>query len=176
MRVVIDSNVIIAANRRETTASIQCSAACARRLLDAIENDLILEDTADLIWAEYKRAANFSGQPGAGDRFFELFARNRWTPSRVKRVDIGTNDEDVADRIPPGLRTFDRSDQKWIATYIHGDGDVLYNALDSDWSESAEAISDEGIKVVEPADRISGCDQNDLRRPATSIGLGARAA
>jgi hypothetical protein len=149
VRVVIDCNVLIAANRRETTASLSCSAACARRLLDATDNDVILEDTKNLIWAEYKRYCNFSGQPGPGDQFFLWFVRNRWTPERVQQIDIGSNEEEIEVHIPSTLRKFDRSDLKWVATYICGDGEALYNALDSDWSESAKELSDAGLNVIE---------------------------
>jgi hypothetical protein len=88
MRAVIDCNVLIAANRRGTNASLACSAACARQLLESSSSDTILEDTSDLILSEYKTYCNFSGQPGAGDRFFYWLIQNRWTPQRVTRVDI----------------------------------------------------------------------------------------
>jgi hypothetical protein len=149
VRVVIDCNVLIAANRRETTASLPCSAACARRLLDTTNNDILLEDATNLIWEEYKRYCNFSGQPGPGDRFFVWLVRNRWTPERVHRIDIGAGDDEIEARVPSALRDFDRSDRKWIVTYIGGGGEALYNALDSDWSESAKDLSDAGINVVE---------------------------
>ncbi len=83
MRVVIDCNVLIAAN-------LECRASCARTLL-----------------------------------------------------------AEITGHLPPGLSNFDRSDRKWIATYILGDGEVLYNALDSDWRNDANAISETGINVVE---------------------------
>jgi hypothetical protein len=149
VRVVIDCNVLIAANRRETTASLSCSAACARQLLDTTDNDVLLEDRTALIWEEYKRYCNFSGQPGPGDRFFLWFVRNRWTPERVHQVDIGADDDEIEAHIPDPLRNFDRSDRKWIVTYMHGAGEALYNALDSDWSESAKELSDAGVNVVE---------------------------
>jgi len=41
--------------------------------------------------------------------------------------------------------SFDRSDLKWAATYICGGGEALYNALDSDWKESAKELSDAEI-------------------------------
>jgi hypothetical protein len=149
MRVVIDCNVLIAANRRDTTASLACSAACARQLLETANKDVLLDDTANLIWAEYKRYCNFSGQPGPGDRFFLWFVQNRWTPERVARVDVGAGEEDIEAHVPNELLGFDRSDRRWIVTYLKGGGEALYNALDSDWSENAQAISDAGIEVVE---------------------------
>lgn len=157
MRVVIDCNVLIAANRREPTVRLSCAATCAKQLLVTADKDLLLEDTTNLIWEEYKRYCNFSGQPGPGDFFFRWFVRNRWTPQRVQRIDIGANDDEVEARVPEILQDFDRADRKWIVTYIHGAGDALYNALDSDWSESAEAISDAGVNVVELC-------QKDLRQ------------
>ena len=56
--------------------------------------------------------------------------------------------------MPPSLKGFDRSDHKWVATYLLGSGEVLYNALDSDWRNDAKLISDAGVNVTElcPAD------------------------
>jgi hypothetical protein len=149
VNVVIDANVLIAANRRDTHADLACAAACARVLLDAADGHVVLEDTSDLAWAEYKNYCNFSGQPGPGDRFFVWFARNRWTPGRVRRVDIGKDHEEMRESLPADLRAFDLSDHKWIAIYMGGDGKVLYNALDSDWSEHADALLKAGINVTE---------------------------
>lgn len=149
MNIVIDSNVLVAANRRHTHADVACAAACARLLLDAANGETVLEDTRDLIWVEYKNKCNFSGQPGAGDRFFAWYVRNRWTPARVRRVDIGSDDDAVIECLPASLRKFDNDDHKWIAVYIKGSGDRIFNALDSDWAEYAQAMADANVFVSE---------------------------
>src|SRR6478609_6105351 len=66
LRVVIDANVLIAANRRDTHVTAQCAAACGRALLATTRNaeHRVLEDAAHAIFAEYKRYCEFSGQPG----------------------------------------------------------------------------------------------------------------
>lgn len=149
MRVVIDTNVLIAANGGDGGPSPECVAECARRLLESQSQHVILEDNADLVFKEYKNHLSFSGQPGAGDRFFEWFVRTRWTPQYVCRIDIGSNEAQVTAGIPSSCHSFDRSDHKWIAITLQGDGDLIYNALDSDYSISAITLQSEGVSVLE---------------------------
>lgn len=147
-RQVIDANVLIAANHRGTHASLKCAAAAARYLLEAQEG-VILEDDADLALAEYKRYAHMSGQPGAGDRFFQWFMRARWTRYLVERVSIGERPAEVKSHVPSRLHGFDPSDHKWIAIYLQGNGDRIVNATDSDWKEAAVALESCGVIVHE---------------------------
>ena len=93
MRVVIDCNVLIAANAREAPPSAECRASCARQLLTTSEQDVLLEDASNLIFAEYKLYCSFSGQPGPGDRFFRWFLQNRYTEARVQQIEIGENED-----------------------------------------------------------------------------------
>lgn len=99
--------------------------------------------------AEYKKYCNHSGQPGVGDRFFQQLFRNIANTNRVRVVDIGKSPDEVSNHVPESLQNFDRSDQKWIALYICGEGDVIYNATDSDYSEAKDALTAEGIVVEE---------------------------
>lgn len=147
-RVVIDANVLIAANLRETHVSVSCAAASARFLLHA-QDEVILEDTAGMALAEYRRYCHMSGQPGAGDRFLQWFMRARWSAEHVARIDIGETAAEATGRIPPRLRGFDPSDHKWVALYLLGGADVIANSADSDYSEWSAAFADEGVVVRE---------------------------
>lgn len=149
MRTVIDANVLIVANRPVSGADAACIAAAATALLETQQEHVLLEDTADLILAEYKRYCSFSGQPGPGDRFFVWFMRNRWTKAHVVRVDVGGTEAEVTHVLPPDLRALDRSDHKWVAVYLAGAGEALFNAVDSDYREQAPALAAAGVSVVE---------------------------
>ena len=148
---MIDTNVLIAANRRDTHASLPCAAASARVLLDA-QAGIVLEDTADMVLTEYKRYAHMSGQPGPGDLFLAWFMQNRATPDRVQRVDIGNDQAKVSSLVPAALQGFDRSDHKWVALYLAGSGDVVFNATDSDWAQWSDEMIANGIVVHEICD------------------------
>lgn len=137
---VIDANVLIAANRRDTHVTVQCAAACARTLLETTKkaDHKVLEDAAKAIFAEYKRYCEFSGQPGAGDRFFKWFIQARG--ARVEQVDVGSSPADLLRHLPPSLHAFDQSDHKWLAVYLRGAADRLYNATDSDYRQHAARL------------------------------------
>jgi hypothetical protein len=140
---------LVAANQRDTHASIECGATCAKLLLEIQRDHLLLEDTADQVWSEYRRYNKPVGQPGVGDRFFRWYMLNRYSEGSVVRVDVGSNASEVSANIPLALQTFDPSDHKWIALFILGPGDVIYNAMDSDYVESAAELTREEISVVE---------------------------
>jgi hypothetical protein len=149
VRAIVDTNVLIAANQRNTHATMAVAARAATVLLDIQQGKhLILQDTAGLILKEYQRYCSFSGQPGAADRFFLWFFRSQHVMSAVERVDIGT-ESTLIEHLPDYLHGFDKSDHKWVAVYLVGRGDVVYNATDSDWSEHAEGMERAGIYVCE---------------------------
>ena len=48
------------------------------------------------------------------------------------------------------VATFDRSDRKFVAVaLVHGGQPPIYNAVDSDWSEHAQALARHGVRVEE---------------------------
>jgi len=149
VRVVVDANVLVMANQPAGGPNIDCAAKAAAMLLEAQRRHVLLEDKSDLCLAEYKRYCSFAGQPGAGDRFFAWYIRTRWTPSKIDRIDIGPDEAAATSHLPIGLHALDRSDHKWVAVYLNGSGDALYNAVDSDWREHTAALKTAGVNVVE---------------------------
>ncbi len=138
MKAVVDTNVLIAANGRDTHATPNCSASSAQLLLRVQQEHILVEDTAGMVLSEYKVYCNFDGQPGAGDRFFLWYIRSRWSDRNVARVNIGENAAMVTGSLPAVLRKMDASDHKWIALFKVGDADAIYNATDGDWREHVE--------------------------------------
>lgn len=147
MRIVIDCNVLIAANARKTHVSSECSAAAGRWLGEVIESHTMLDDLDDLAFHEYKTHCNFKGQPGVGDRFFRWYILNRAVEDKVDRINIGLTHEDHRAKIPTALHSFDPSDLKWIALYCRGSGDAIIQAGDSDYEEHGAELSSEKINV-----------------------------
>jgi hypothetical protein len=149
MRAIVDTNVLIAANQRHTHASLEVAARAAVVLLDVQRGvHILLEDTAGMILDEYKRYCHFSGQPGVADRFFLWFVKSRHVDTAVSRVDVG-NGDDLLGHLPSYLHSFDKSDHKWVAVYLVGGGEVVFNALDSDWAEHSHNMLRAGINVRE---------------------------
>ena len=74
MKAVVDTNVAIAANGRNTHASLACQLACIEfleKLVSAKYRTAIILDDLDLIISEYSGYLNYKGQPGVGDMFFK---------------------------------------------------------------------------------------------------------
>ena len=151
MKVVVDTNVLIAANERATHANRGVVLACAQFLGTIFDGKhVLLEDNLDLAFTEYKSYLNFSGQPGVGDRFFDWYLKARWVGSQVNRVGLDPG-LPVTDYVPKRLKSFDRADHKWIAIYLEGGGDRIVNATDSDWKNGEADLLAEGVVVLELA-------------------------
>lgn len=154
MRQVVDTNVLIAANGRDTHASATLSLLSARFLVALMDGaDALLEDSTGHVFEEYKRYLEFSGQPGVGDQFFAWFVRTRWDSSRIERAELDPA-KAISEYVPMSLRSFDPSDHKWIAVYLEGSADVIVNATDSDWEEARVELDRHAILVRQLADDI----------------------
>jgi hypothetical protein len=151
---VIDTNVPIVANGRNTNATPDCRLAAISYLMNLLENGRIVLDTAGEIQDEYHRYLNPRGQPGVGDRFY-LEVLNS-SPQRVKRVNLPKDPatgEFVHFPADPALRQFDPSDRKFAAAARKVKAQVV-NATDSDWLQFREPLAENGIGV----EFVCGCD------------------
>jgi hypothetical protein len=152
-RRVVDTNVGIVANGRNTNATLTCRAAAVDALASIVEGGRIVVDAVGEMEEEYRVHFNPSGQPGVGDRFFQAvlidFAGKVERVELAKRADGSFADfpEDVA------LATFDPSDRKFAAAARKAAVPVL-NAVDSDWLNHHEALLRNGINV----DFVCGSD------------------
>jgi predicted nucleic acid-binding protein len=148
VRVVVDTNVLIAANGRSTHVGISCTARCAELLLEVQNAHVLLDDLELAVFEEYKRYCNFDGQPGPGDLFFAWYVRSRGTAGAVESIPIGSKSK-VEASLPLPLRKMDSSDKKFLAVYLAGNADQLFNATDSDWSHLSGELQAAGVMVSE---------------------------
>lgn len=88
MKVVVDTNVPIVANRRAEHASLQCVLTCIRRLENVMDKGRIVLDNSWLILTEYKNHLSSSGQPGVGDVFLKWVLTNRANLERCELIEI----------------------------------------------------------------------------------------
>ena len=144
---VVDTNVPVVANGRETNASIDCRLATVEFLNALRERGKTILDLGGAIQREYHRHLNPSGQPGVGDLFYQTILNS--APSRVERVDLPINPVtgEYADfpRVPE-LEGFDRSDRVFAAASKRCRIPVA-NATDSGWIDHSAALKSNGIDV-----------------------------
>ena len=142
---VIDTNVAIAANGRNTHADEACQLACVDALEIAIGREIAIDDRG-LIICQYAKHLSFAGRPGVGDKFFKHVFDNQYRPARVRRVTISPTDDDQCgfNELPPNK--LDRSDRKFLAVAVVANA-VILNATDSDWHEQATLMEDLKVEV-----------------------------
>ena len=156
---VVDTNVAIAANRRNTHADLECQLACIEELEDVCAQQVVVIDNSGLILDEYKRHLNFSGAPGVGDKFFKHVVDRRGDESRVRQVSITQcNNDDQGFRELPKNK-LDRSDRKFLAAAVVAQATIL-NATDSDWTEQQKLTNSLGAEVREMCPHILRVDKN----------------
>ena len=143
---VVDTNVAMAANGRDTHADLECQLDCIEKLAAICREAVVVLDDGDLIFEEYSRQLFFKGDPGTGDKFFKHVHDHKYGESRVKRVPITPCSDDLRGFQELPANEFDPSDRKFLAVAVVAQAEIL-NATDSDWSEQEALTSDLGVSV-----------------------------
>ena len=155
---VVDTNVAIVANGRDTHADTQCRLNCVNRILSLVESGVVVVDDKGLIIDEYINRLNFSGTPGVGDAFLRYVFNNQHVGGRVRRVNVTPSGDDRKGFEELPNNGFDPSDRKFLAAAVVANAAVL-NAVDSDWREHEALMEDLGVNVVELCPQhIAGAD------------------
>lgn len=147
-RVVVDTNVPISANGRETHASEECQLKCIEKIKEIISRKVIVLDDQDLIFEEYKRYLNFSGEPGVGDLFFKYIFNSYYHDDKIHLASITpSSDSDKGfEQLPPN--TLDPSDRKFLASAVESRA-TLINALDPGWGNNTSLLKSLGVRLEE---------------------------
>ena len=148
--VVIDSNVLVAANGESDQANSHCVDVCIEMLHEARESWTIALDRDGEIIAEYSTKCVFGGKPGLGHEFFRWVFDNRYAICHL--VDITRHSEREFEEFPDreDLKAFDRSDRKFAATALTSVPQAtVWNAVDSDWSECEVGFAAIGLDITE---------------------------
>lgn len=145
---VVDTNVAVAANGRDTHADERCQLTCIDRLERLMGNEVIAIDEGGSILEEYSRRLYWTGAPGVGDAFFKRLVDFQHRGDRILRVGVTPTDDDRRGFQELPENRFDRSDRKFLAVAVVARASVL-NATDSDWREHGDLMVDLGIEVDE---------------------------
>ena len=149
MSVVVDTNVLVVANRKHEAAGRECIEACIDALDYARQGQVVIDD-AQLILAEYRKHCSFAGQPGVGDAFFKWLWNRQADVRHCRPVRITPHVARGFAEFPadPRLATFDRSDRKFAAVALAaGDAPPVFNASDTDWWLARHALKSHGLTV-----------------------------
>lgn len=151
MRIVIDTNVAISANGRDTHACGKCQIECIEYIEAATSpksKKIIVLDDQDLIIGEYKKHLNHRGQPGMGDAFYKYLHDHMYGGDKILLVRINENGDDDTgfDELPEN--SIDPSDRKLLAAAKVAAADII-NALDTDWHEKRDFLSAFSVNVVQ---------------------------
>jgi hypothetical protein len=165
--VVIDTNVLVAANGRDTHASDLCQKTSRRMLDDARNSGPVLIDDSQQIYKEYRSYCSYRGEPGAGDFFFKWLHENQDTPERCRkvRITVDPHDANTIAEFPkdPDLRRFDPSDRKFVAVVVvSGEDAPVLEATDRRWWKYRAALLRNGVRV----EFICPDELNKVRRKA----------
>lgn len=150
MTVVVDTNVILTANRQHADVSESCIVACAQRLYDVVAGGRVAIDDDYRILKEYQNRTTPHVGKRPGDAFVKWLLRNNANPARCDQVKLLSNEERGFQSFPEDgrLDTFDRADRKFVAVArAHTAQPPILQATDSKWVDWAGALSEHGVNV-----------------------------
>lgn len=151
MTVVVDTNVILVANRQHGEVSERCRVACLRRLRQIVQGERIVLDDRHRILSEYQNKTSPRRGKQAGDVFVKWVLRNNANPARCDLVALEEHESRGFASFPEDARleNFDAQDRKFVAVAAaHGGAPPILQAADSKWLGWAKPLKDHGVKVV----------------------------
>lgn len=146
-KVVVDTNVPIAANGRGTHADELCQLSCIGTIRNIRSDGTVVLDNLDLIFEEYEKKLEWRGEPGVGDAFFKhIWNHMHSDPRRVLRTRITPVNDDKRgfDNLPKN--NLDPDDRKFLAVAVAEKAPIL-NATDSDWRQQSLLLRSLSVKV-----------------------------
>ena len=169
---IVDTNVILVANRQHADVSDACVVTCAKRLEAIMATGRIAIDNAYRILNEYQHKTHPRVGKRPGDLFVKWLLRNNLNPLRCDQVPLVAHPERAFESFPddPRLANFDPPDRKFVAvSAAHSQHPPLSQAADSKWLGWAPALADHGIAVdfLCPQD-IQSFDDKKKGRKATT--------
>lgn len=159
---VVDTNVAIVANGRQTHADLRCHKLCVEKLRSVVADEVIAIDDEGAILQEYKRHLDFSGMRGVGNAFFKHVFDHQYRGDKIRRTPITPSADDGRGFEELPENRLDPSDRKFLAVAFVASA-VLLNATDSDWDEHKALTESLGVQVEQLCPQYAS--ETGRRRP-----------
>lgn len=150
MRAIVDTNVILVANRDHQDTSEGCVEACVEALKEIQSAGRVVIDDHYLILGEYQHKTNSQSPKGVGDVFLKWLLQNQANPRKVVRVPVKPLADDNFEEFPDRelQRQFDPPDRKFVAVAVADEGQAsILQAVDCKWLDWWQTMSQHGINV-----------------------------
>jgi hypothetical protein len=150
MKAVIDTNVLLVANRKHNDVSPDCVMECVNRLLTIQKNGITVVDDGYRILREYQNKTHPNQPKGPGDAFLKWLLQNLGNTARVEQVSLTETAADEFTEFPdPVLQArFDAPDRKFAAVaHAHPDKPRIWQAADCKWVDWWPALKAKEVRV-----------------------------
>lgn len=150
MTSIVDTNVILIANRQHQDVSPQCISNCTIALQLMMQKGKLAIDDRFRILLEYQNKTKPKKGRGPGDAFVKWALQNNANPARCDRVPITEHASRGFESFPDDadLVTFDPPDRKFVAvSAAHSKKPPILQAADSKWLGWAPALKRHGVHV-----------------------------
>ena len=120
-RAVVDTNVLVAANGRDTHVAIDCQLSCVEELTRLTLQEVVCVDDKMLILSEYQRRTNYRGQQMLGTVFYKYVWQNMGNLNRVRLIQVEPRDSEGREFADPELPSNNlKKDAKFLAVAPEG--------------------------------------------------------
>jgi len=157
MTFIVDTNVILVANRQHPDVSEECISSCSKQLQSIMASGRIALDSNFEIISEYQNKTQPNRGKGPGDVFLKWALQNNANTGRCDLIDLKPHSIRGYESFPEDdrLSKFDPPDRKFVAVAAaHEAHPPILQAADSKWLGWAPALADHGIQV----DFLCPCD------------------
>jgi hypothetical protein len=147
---VVDTNVLLVANRQHKDVSEACIDCCATRLHGIVQSGRVAIDDGYRILNEYQNKTEPYAGKRVGDAFLKWLLRNNANPQRCEQVGLVEHTKRGFESFPDDARLeqFDHPDRKFVAVAaLHPAEPPILQAADSKWLGWAPALKDHGVKI-----------------------------
>lgn len=150
MKAVIDTNVLLVANRQHDDVSPECVQECVKRLLSMQKGGITVVDAGFRILREYQNKTHPNQPKGVGDVYLKWLLQNSGNPRYIEQVSVTESEADTFVEFPCSelQPAFDAPDRKFVAVAnAHPDKPPIWQAADCKWLDWWKELARQGVRV-----------------------------
>lgn len=173
-KAVIDTNVLLVANRQHDDVSDDCVIECVRHLQALQKSGVAVIDDCYRILGEYQNKTRLNPPKGVGDVFLKWLLQNQSNQKYVEQVPLTETEENSFNEFPDKALepNFDAPDRKFAAVaHAHPDRPEIWQAADCKWLDWWPALQAKGVQVkfLCPDDACSFYRKKFPHRPVPTL-------